>query len=170
MSGWDEATLTGADTTDEWQQLLTEHPKVLWGLVADVVKAVKAAEGVKKTGRRPAVSVGSLDELYTLLFPTFSTARPFPEAFGLLLEANGYTQRSFSQTIGFNQATVSRLVAGKSEASLELMERIAYTLNVRPTYFVEYRAAKLAQVLANVLLTQPHVSAEAVRRLSGARP
>ena len=39
---------------NDWEQILTEHPKVLWGLVADVVKAVKAGEGDKKTGRRPS--------------------------------------------------------------------------------------------------------------------
>ena len=46
--------------SEEWEQVLNEYPQLLWGIVADVVKAVKADQGEKRTGRRPAASVGSV--------------------------------------------------------------------------------------------------------------
>jgi hypothetical protein len=76
VTGWDEAGLVAGMSNGEWETLLVNNPKVLWGLVADVVKAVKAGEGERRTGRRPAVGVASLDELYELLFPkTYVSSR-----------------------------------------------------------------------------------------------
>lgn len=153
--------------TAEWEQVLADQPKILWGLVADIVKAAKAGEGEKRTGRRPAATVGSLDELYDVLFPPAYTTRPFAEALNVALVIAGHTQRSFATSAGFNQATVSRLVSGKLLPSVEMIERIAYVLNVRPTYFAEYRAMKLGQVVTDVLLANPTLSAESVRGLIG---
>jgi DNA-binding XRE family transcriptional regulator len=167
MAGWDDAgqVYGTAGTQEEWATLLTNNPRVLWGLVADVVKAVKAGEGGRKTGRRPAVAVGSLDELYEVLFPTVYQQDPFPQAFAAALGRR--SQRAFAQQIGFNQATISRLLAGKTAPTVEMIERIAHTLNVRPTYFHEYRAMKIGQVVTDVLLAHPTLSADAVRRLAG---
>lgn len=167
MAGWEDAgRVPGAnDALDEWQNLLAENPKVLWGLVADVVKAVKAGEGERKTGRRPAVSVSSLDELYEVLFPPTYESAAFPTAFSIAL--GDRSQRRFAEEVGFNQATVSRLLSGKTPPTIEMIERIAYTLNVRPTYFLEYRAMKLGQVVTDVLLANPHLSIDVVRRLAG---
>ena len=87
MSGWEGAGRhAAAENYADWASLLQEHPNVLWGLIADVVKAVKASEGEKRTGRRPAVAVGSLDELYEVLFPQAFATKPFKEAFAELLE------------------------------------------------------------------------------------
>ena len=153
------------ETETDWEQLLTSNPKVLWGIVADVVKAVKASEGERKTGRRPAVSVGSLDELYEVLFPVQYTEAAFPEAFAQLLRTGCFSQVTFAAHVGFNQATVSRLVAGKTPPTVEMIERISYALDVRPTYFREYRALKIGQVITAVLLAHPQLSADAVRRV-----
>jgi hypothetical protein len=169
MAGWDDAgRVPGAhDQIDEWEALLTRNPKVLWGLVADVVKAVKAGEGERRTGRRPAVSVGSLDELYEVLFPPQYDTQPFPVVFNALLGAGEYSQRTFAAHVGFNQATVSRLLSGRTPPTVEMIERISHALDVRPTYFTEYRAMKLGQVVTEVLLGNPQLSADTVRRLAG---
>lgn len=153
---------------DEWEQLLATNPKVLWGLVADVVKAVKAGEGERRTGRRPAVSVGSLDELYNILFAPCYARLPFPQALVQLLVDSGNTQRSLAEGLFVNQATVSRMLAAKSAPPVEMIERISEVLKVRPTYFLEYRALKIGQLVTEVLLADPQLSADAVRRLFGA--
>ena len=153
------------DEIQDWEQLLSSNPKVLWGIVADVVKAIKAGEGERKTGRRPAVSVASLDELYAVLFPPQFTTAPFPVAFMQLLRDGGYNQVTFAAHVGFNQATVSRLASGKTLPSAEMIERLAWALDVRPTYFCEYRAIKLGRVVTDVLLAEPTLSAESVKRL-----
>ena len=154
--------------TAEWEQVLSEQPKILWGLVADIVKAAKAGEGEKRTGRRPAATVGSLDELYDVLFPPAYTTRPFPEALNKALSIANLTQRQMAEGIGCDQATISRLISGRSEPRVETIESIARVLNVRPTYFAEYRAMKLGQVVTTVLLANPALSAESVRSLIGA--
>lgn len=150
---------------DDWSALLASNPKVLWGLVADVVKAVKAGEGDRRTGRRPAVGVGSLDELYSLLFPKVYVNDPFCQAFRAALGTR--SQREFAATVGINQATVSRLLRGKTAPTVEIMERIANTLRIPPTFFLEYRAMKLGQVITDVLLANPQVSIDTVRRMAG---
>jgi hypothetical protein len=156
------------DPTDDWGSFLAENPKVLWGLVADVVKAVKAGEGERKTGRRPAVSCSSMDELYDVLFPASFSAQPFPQALSALLSAKGQSQRGFASISGYSQASVNRMVSGKFPASADLLEHLSQILDVRPTYFVEYRALKIGQLVTEVLLADPHLSADAVRRLMGA--
>lgn len=148
----------------DWEHLLATNPKVLWGLVADVVKAVKASEGERRTGRRPAADVGSLDELYALLFPKVYVVDPFAEAFAAALA--GRSQREFAETCGLNQATISRLLTGKTPPSVEHMERIATTLQLPPTFFAEYRAMKLGQVVTAILLSNPEMSIDTVRRMA----
>ena len=153
---------------EDWGAFLAENPTVLWGLVADVVKAVKAGEGEKRTGRRPAVSVGSLDELYDILFPACYASEPFAVTFGQLLAETGMSQRAFAVAARMHQATVNRLLTGRATPDLHCYERIAAALKVRPTYFPEYRALKIGQLVTETLLGNPMLSAEAVRRLFGA--
>lgn len=156
------------DAIDDWGQFLTDNPKVLWGLVADVVKAAKAAEGERRTGRRPAVSVGSLDELYDVLFPTCYASEPFPQALSERITHAGHSQRTFAKVSGYSQPSINRMVSGRLAPTVELLEHLAGVLNIRPTYFVEYRALKIGQVVTSVLLADPMLSADAVRRLFGA--
>lgn len=168
MTGWEGAgQYAAAESHADWASLMREHPKVLWGLIADVVKAVKAGEGQRKTGRRPAVSVGSLDELYAALFPPTYGIVPFPEAFARAL--GDRSQRAFALEVGLNQGTISRLLSGRIEPSLETIERISQALHIRPTYFAEYRAMKIGQVVTDVLRSHPELSSDCVRRLVGAR-
>lgn len=163
MAWEDAAAVAGLDQIASWNDLLEERPEALWGLIADVVKAAKAGQGARKTGRRPAVSVGSLDELYEVLFPPSYSIKPFCDTFAHLL--GDRSQRAFAGRVGFNQATVSRLLAGKTQPSPQTMERVAKALGVRPTYFAEYRALKLGEVVTDVLLAHPDLSADSLRRL-----
>lgn len=151
--------------SEEWEQVLGQNPQMLWGVVADVVKAVKADEGEKKTGRRPAARVHSIDELYAVLFPPAYTIRPFPEALNCAL--NGRSQRQIALYAGISQPTLSRLISGDKQPDLELIERLAAVLRVSPFWFSEYRALKLGQLLTDALLAAPALSAETVRRLTG---
>lgn len=168
MSGWEGAGQhAAAENYAGWASLLEAHPKVLWGLIADVVKAVKAAEGEKRTGRRPAASVADLDELYEVLFPPAFSTTPFQQAFASLLA--GRAQADFAAQVGFNQATVSRLLSGRSKPTVEMMERIAYALGIKPTHFAEYRALKIGQVVSDVLMSHPEMSAGCVHNLIGVR-
>lgn len=161
-------TPRSAPVEDDWEELFAANPKMLWGLVADVVKAVKAGEGERKTGRRPAVSLRSLDELYEVLFPPAYVTEPFPVAFSHLLTRAGLNQYTYAEASGYSQSTVHRLLTGKKSATTAEMERIAHTLGIRPTYFYEYRALKIGQVITEVLLGNPEMSVDTVRQLATA--
>jgi hypothetical protein len=165
VTGWDDINQVSGVVDDDWERVLASNPNVLWGLVADVVKAAKAAQGERRTGRRPAVSLGSLDELYEVIFPKQFDTAPFPQAFAVALGRR--SQRDFAEAVGFNQATVSRLLSGKTTPTVEVMERVAHALKVPPTYFAEYRALKLGQVVTTVLMAHPELSIHNVRRLAG---
>lgn len=137
-----------------------------------MVKAVKASEGEKRTGRRPAVAVGSLDELYEILFPQAFATKPFKAAFAELLEqrwGRWGSQSAFAAQAGITQPAVSKLISGRTRPTVEMMERIAYVLGVKPTIFLEYRAMKIGQVVSDVLMKSPDLSIKAVRDLMGGR-
>lgn len=155
------------DPSEDWGTFLADNPKVLWGLVADVVKAVKAGEGERRTGRRPAVSCASMDELYDVLFPASYASAAFPQALAQLLSGS-YSQRHFAGVSGYSQASINRMLAGKFPITVDLLEHLATILDLRPTYFAEYRALKIGQLVTDVLMADPHLSADAVRRLMGA--
>ena len=55
------------------------------------------------------------------------------------------------------------IIAGAGAAA-----HLASVLALRPTYFVEYRALKIGRLVTDVLMSDPHLSADAVRRLFGA--
>lgn len=156
------------DGVEDWGTLLEKNPKVLWGLVADVVKAAKAGEGERKTGRRPAVSVDSLDELYDILFPPCYVTDDFPVALAKALQEQGMSQRALSVSARMDVSTINKLASGKFAPTLRYIEQISAGLKVRPTYFAEYRAHKIGQLVTEHLLADPHLSAESVRRLFGA--
>jgi DNA-binding XRE family transcriptional regulator len=156
------------DIGEDWETVLAENPKILWGLVADVVKAVKAGEGERRTGRRPAATVRSLDELYEVLFPTAFATLPFREALYELMQERGLSQRALATEVGLNQSSINRLLNGGWAPDIEMLELLAGKMNVRPTYWSEYRAMKLGQLVTNVFLTDPRRSADAVRALVGA--
>lgn len=168
MNGWDKAAEHAAGATyADWERLLLENPKVLWGLIADVVKAVKAAEGERRTGRRPAATVGSLDELYELLFPATYMINDFPSALSMALGER--SQRDLAREAHISQAVICRLATGQKKPSVRDMEMLAAALNVRPTYFREYRAARIGQLVTQILTEYPHMSADAIRNLEVAR-
>lgn len=149
----------------DWERMFAENPKILWGLVADVAKAVKANEGDRRTGRRPGVTISSLDELYLVLFPDTYSDVPFPLALHKALGSR--SQRAVAMQSGLHQGTLSKLVHGKDTPSIDMMERIAKSLNIRPTYFMEYRAMKLGSIVTSVLLANPLISMDRVRLLAG---
>ncbi len=168
MTGWENASeYAAAHNFTDWEALLASNPKVLWGLIADVVKAVKAGEGERRTGRRPAASVTSLDELYELLFPPAYTGDDFAQAFRVAIGHR--SQGSLAVQCGISQPQLSRMASGHIAPTLRQMEAIASALNVRPTYFREYRAQRIGEIVAAVLEMHPQLSAEAVRDLVSAR-
>lgn len=123
----------------------------------------EAAEGVKRSGRRPRPSRVPLDEVLSAVFPAQYSNEPFTSVMKSLLE--GQSQRSFSQKVPCNQATLSRLLAGRLEPDMKMLERIAAAAEVPPWYFVEWRAFYVGSLITEVLLENPSMGVRSIRAL-----
>jgi transcriptional regulator with XRE-family HTH domain len=103
------------------------------------------------------------------------TDRPFEEAIGGLIEEAGLSLRAVARASGVDVSYVSRLRSGEAAAPPDpTIERLARAFGVRPDYFLEYRARRVAawllgepDVLAalyRLVALPPRRRREAVRR------
>ena len=140
----------------------------MWAIIGDVYDAVKTEEekaaGIRRMGRRPARHGSSMQEVYATVFPTVYSSDPFPEALTKLLD--GRSQRAFAAKIPCNQGTISRL-AQRPAASRPRHARTESRLPRRcsPYFFVEYRAQVIGQMVVKILLEQPNMSIQAMKRV-----
>lgn len=166
---WDKAKKLYPATADgeaEWAAVLAEQPDIMFSVIAYIVKVVKATEGPRKTGRRPGVTGLGFDEVWDVLYPQRYTSEPFTEAASKLMA--GKSQRQVAARIPCNQSTLSRLLNGQLKPDLGLIKGFAAAMKVPPTYFAEYRAMRLAQLIQQTLIAQPDLSVTLVKRLQRA--
>lgn len=140
----------------------------LIGDIYDVVKAEEdKANGIRTMGRRPARKAVALDEVFATVFPPQVTTEAFPKALHDLMA--GRSQRQFCMKIPCHQTTLSRLLSGQLQPDLTMMERIASAAKVPPTYFAEYRAQVIGQLVTEVFTDNPNLSIGAIKSLRGQR-
>lgn len=164
---WDKAKAQYPATGDDeaaWAAALTDQPDVMFSVIAYIVKVVKATEGPRKTGRRPGITGLSFDEVWDVLYPERFTLELLTEALPRLMA--GKSQRQVAARVPCDQATLSRVISGQLKPDLVLLRNIAAALKVPPTYFVEYRAERLAAVVQGALMQQPNLSVTVLKRLT----
>lgn len=153
---------------EEILAFLNANPQVAHRMIEDVYDAAKAEQergrGFVRTGRRPRRSPSSMAEVWDTIFPDPYSMDPFPEAMQKLLD--GQSQRAFSRRVPCHQTTLSRMMAGKLEPDLTMLEQIAAAANVRPSYFVEWRAMAIGELVTQVMLSRPNVSVTVLQRVS----
>lgn len=139
-------------------------------ILGDIYDAVKAEEekeaGIRRMGRRPRRD-GSLEDVWATVFPQPFTMDPFPTAMVKLL--NGRSQRQFAPKVPVHQTTMSRLMAGTLKPDLHMLERIALAAKVHPSYFVEYRAMFVGQLMTRVFTENPNMGVSAFRQVRHGR-
>lgn len=168
---WEKAKAEFPSTGDDetaWAAVLIEQPDVMFNVIAYIVKVVKATEGPRKTGRRPGITGLSFDEVWDVLYPDRYTLEPLADALPKLMA--GKSQRQVAAKVPCNQATLSRLLSGQMVPDLALIKSLAIALKVPPTYFVEYRAQRLAEVIQVALMAQPNLSVTLLKRLTQGAP
>jgi transcriptional regulator with XRE-family HTH domain len=70
-----------------------------------------------------------------------------------------------------SQPQLSRLLSGRKDPDLALMEAAARAAGVTPAYFAEWRALKIAALISDLYLRRPNLSIIAVKQMArGARP
>jgi hypothetical protein len=149
----------------EWLTVFDANPDIMWAIIGDIYDVVKAEQerdaGIRKLGRRPQRSSASLDEVYATVFPAQYTMDPFGEAMHKLLA--GRSIRAFAVRVPIDQSHLNRLINGNRQPDLETLERIALAAKVPPSYFVEWRAMFVGQLITRVLSERPNLGVKAVK-------
>lgn len=148
--------------------LVRDEPKILWTLVADLVKAESARHSGHKTGRRPNVTLTSIDELYETLFPATYTLQAFPVALDALMRSKGVSTRALAAQIGTSQTLVARLARGSMKPTTAWMQKVASAFKVHPAWFVEYRTERCHELLIELMNAHPELTVQVFRRAFGA--
>jgi transcriptional regulator with XRE-family HTH domain len=74
--------------------------------------------------------------------------RPFADEVVSLLSERGMSQRALERATGFNQAHLSRVLAGQKPPSPGLIAAVAEALELAPDYFIESQLALISDRLA----------------------
>src|SRR3954471_14766008 len=141
--------------------------RILYDIYDEVLTQAERDRGVRQMGRRPVREGVSLEDVFDVVFPQPFTNDPFVESLPKLLA--GRSQRAFCQRVPCNQATLSRLMTGRLTPDRLMLERIAEAARVSPSYFVEWRALYLGDMITSVMLQRPNVSVGSLQRLQKMR-
>lgn len=155
--------LEGGDVAAQLAARVT--PETIWRIVSDVYDIAKTdeerAKGQVRIGRRPAREEVPLDEVLATLLPEPYQDKPFREALRELMGSD--SQWTFARKVPCDQATLSRLLNGKSEPDRHMLEALAAAGGKGPWWFVEWRAMFMADLVRAMFMRHPHKSAQAMR-------
>lgn len=159
-------------TESDWIEFFDERPDVMHQILGDIFVITKAHNAtVKKSGRRPRYINGSLDELWEMITPKYSTD-PFGESVKTLI--GDQSIRSFAAKIPMHYWSLIRLMRGERQivnphdisASMTTLEQIAKAGNVHPTFFAEYRTLYIFSMFHDVFAAKPNFTIGLTKRLS----
>lgn len=156
-------------TEEEWVGLFEQQPHVITDLLGDIFREVRAerarAAGRPQIGRRPRVIDGSMDELWAMITPRYST-EPFPTA---LAEVQGTLSRTRLAALAkLPRRTIEHMLEGKVPLEMYRLERIAGAVDVSPAYFREWREGYVLATIAELLAVKPALGVQFARGLIGA--
>lgn len=150
---------------ESWERVLRDQPDVMHSLISDIVKIVQSQGDEDRIGRRPAPDAVGYDELFELLMPKRFSVDPLPVALRELI--GPLTQKQFAIKACTSRPYISQMLAGSRVPSMDMMAALARAGGVTPAYFIEWRGARLAQILTSILCTDPQWSASFAKRLAG---
>jgi hypothetical protein len=155
----------------DWVAFFDEQPDVMHSILGDIFVITKAHESVvKKSGRRPKHTNGSMDELWKMVTPRYST-EPFGEAVKDLI--GDQSIRGFSAKIPMHYWSLIRLMRGERkivnpndiQSSMNTLELIARAGKVSAFYFQEYRTLYIFKMFEEVFTAKPTFTIGLVKRL-----
>lgn len=154
-----------------WVKVFDERPDIMWRLLGDMYDVVKAEEdkrlGRRAMGRRPGRRGVSLTELYDVVFREPFSNDPFETALAKLM--TGKSLSEIARLVPCDKGYLSRVLSGKVPLTLVLMERVAISVDVHPSYFMEWRAKYLSGLVENVLTARPHLAIGHMQRVRAGR-
>lgn len=141
--------------------------RILGDIYDEVMAEEERESGMRQMGRRPNRRAVPLSEVYATVFPRPYSMDPFPVSMAKLLE--GRSNRAFCQRVPINSGTLSRFMLGSRTPDLTMLERLAAAAKVKPSYFVEWRAMYVGQLIQTVLMDNPNIGISAVNTIHSAR-
>lgn len=158
-------------STDEWVELFDRAPHIMHAILGDIFRETHAeAEreaGNARIGRRPKAIEGTMDELWAMVTPSYSSDS-FAVAVRVLIE-KAPSLRAFAMRAKMNHPTLLRLISGEMKIDKYRLEQIAKAGKVSPAYFAEYREMVVIEAITTVMRRRPNVSVGAYRRLRKAQ-
>jgi len=148
-----------------WEKVLIGEPDVMIEIITDILKIVQSQSVTGRIGRRPAPAALSLDELWTVLFPTRFSTEPFPKAFAGLVSKDPGAQLALARKIPCGQPQISRLLSGDRAPTMPIMERIAMIYDQSPAYFLEWRAWRISRLVTDTLTADPAASVQIIKKI-----
>lgn len=153
----------------EWMDFFDgrEGRRAMGRILYDIYDQIKEDEereaGRRRVGRRPGREPVPLDEVFKTIF----LAPPSLEVFHVALrELMGtMSMRALAKRIGMSSGNFSYYTNGKLKPDLYLMEKIALVLKVHPSYFIEWRAQYVAEMIRRVYMTDPKLSITAYKAI-----
>lgn len=176
QANWDNAKQQYPSTTDltpkDWVAYFDRNPEVMSKILGDIYVITKAHQSeTKRSGRRPRHINGSLDELWGMITPTYST-EPFGPALRDVM--NGTSIRAFAAKIPMHHSLLIRLMNGERNivnpydipGTMRTLETIAKAGKVHPTYFSEYRTLYIFSMFTELFAAKPNFTITLSKRLN----
>lgn len=146
-------------TQADWIAHFDDIPPAFHRLLAELLQEVQAERehelGIERRGRRPALAVGSMDDVVNLAYSQRSNL-PFPEA---LRAATAQAPSTVARMAKMNPGNLHRIMAGREPLTKGKIEAIAQAIHVNPGYFHEYRVLVIHEAIDGLL--NPHRSLQA---------
>jgi hypothetical protein len=155
----------------DWVRVFDARPDIMWRILGDIYDVVKAEEekklGRRAMGRRPSRTGVTIQELYDVVFREPYSNEPFAVALDKLMIGKSLSE--IARFVPCDKGYLSRVLNGKVPLTLVLMERVALSVDVHPSYFLEWRAKYLAGLVENVLTRQPNLAIGHMERVRAGR-
>lgn len=133
--------------TFNWKKAFDEDPD----LFANVLRGILGLEGTRSHtwGPRPMPEMDLVQNRLKQWRGEDHTDLTFKEAFFQLTQ--GLTERDTAELVGFNKSLVHRLLSGKVEPDVYVMEQVAKAFGKQPGFFLEYRMVYIINAFAKRL-------------------
>lgn len=146
----------------DWVRAFSDDVDLYGRILRDIFKVDQAKPG--RSGPRPVLDRDlAMERLKQFKREDYSEFE-FRDAFAVL--AAGMSHRGLEAKTGLNRNMIQKLLAGKREPDIPLMEQIAKAFKKNPAYFLEYRTAYILGALAQKMDASPEMSIDLYNRLN----
>lgn len=145
----------------EWEQAFQDI-ELFGRIIRDLLKTDLSEPG--RSGPRPSLDRKAAEVRLRQMRGQDFTELPFPQALRVL--ANGRSHRHLASKVGLDRNMVQKLLAGKREPDIPIMEQVAKSFGKDPSYFLEYRVAYVLGALGAQMAKAPEMTVDLFYRLS----